>query len=530
MCFISLKVALGITFGDYNARLPIFVCECKNYYLALRKPAELTIWRSNPSQLFFCHQPVSTNMRISLEPVTDPKEAQSFSLGEQIRRITQEKGSFSHLTEESLAKEIQSPSDSSELAQEDDSTDEPRQKLVAAVRTALNESALSLDFVSLLISGLRPQSGASSMSPALKRQVPIGTLGCDTIKTEQISINKDKPGAGWKLIALQNASKYLQDASVRLKGEAEKEARFWNQLLDTVKAGEVIVKTGRGKMRGLNVKFGFADSGSSYFEAGTGKLLRGEDGSAVFKPKSAIEKKVVRVTSYSSDDQVIGCGFVECKSDKELSTARNYLFEEELFFQLQQEARSLGSHRVSLTHDRIVCELFEGRLEIDLVDEDVASNEEIPKDKQAQLICHLLHLLLCYYFAQTLEKRQSVPEPLDSTKSTNESHVLNVLRPVLAHMQHAKLSARAVRLAEMVIANSSIETAKQTVDGGLADLIFTSPETRVHITSAETQLELLVRSPLTSDEATFQAICGNSTGEFYDLTELEIWLKGVALA
>lgn len=464
-------------------------------------------------------------MRISLEPTDDPEETQKIPLGEQIRRITQEKGSFANLTEDGLAKEIRSPVEEEENSTEETPEEGPRQKLIAAVRSALNESALSLDFVSLLISGLRPQSGASSMSPALKRQVPIGTLGCDTIKKEQNSINKTRPGTGWKLIALENASKHLRDSSVRLQDEAEKEARFWNELLQTVMDGEVVVKTNRGKMKGLNVKYGFEESGSTFFENGTGQLVRGADGSVVFKTKSAAEKKVVRVRSFSGDGEEIGCGFIASEAKTEIQTARNHLFEQELFFQLQQEARSLGAYKVNLECDSIVCESFDGRLEIDFVEEALALG---PKDHQAQLVCALLHLILCHYYSENLKKQQSIPEPLESNKPANPLKTYAILRPVLSHMQQAKLAVRAVRLIEMILPNSKIVSTRSIADESLSDVVFTPPETSVRIT-AETEIKLLVRSPLSSG-AVFIATCDGFKAELYDLTELEIWLKGKALA
>lgn len=464
-------------------------------------------------------------MRISLEPMDDPEVTQKVPLGEQIRRITQEKGSFANLTEEGLAEDIQSPVETEEKPAEEGLEEGPRQKLIAAVRSALNESALSLDFVSLLISGLRPQSGASSMSPALKRQVPIGTLGCDTIKKEQTSINKTRPGAGWKLIALENASKHLRGSSVRLQGEAEKEARFWNELLQTVMGGEVVVKTNRGKMKGLNVKYGFEESGSTYFGTGTGKLIRGADGSVVFKTKSTQEKKIVRVRSFSGDGEEVGCGFIGAEAQTELQTARNYLFEEELFFQLQQEARTLGAYRVLLESDTIVCESFEGRLEIDFVEESMALG---PKDQLAQLLCALLHLILCYYYSENLKKQQSTPEPLESTKKSDQPRIYSILRPLLSHMHQAKLAARAVRLAEMILPNSKIDSTRSIADETVSDILFTPPESHVRIT-AETEINVLVRSPL-SPGAVFIARCDGFKAELYDLTELEMWLKGKALA
>lgn len=141
---------------------------------------------------------------------------------------------------------------------DDDSFEKSRQKLRFLIEVAQGESALSQDFVSLLMSGLKPASGTTSMSPYLKANVPTGSLNADS--SQPIS-NEDDPfvSAGWKLVSLENAASDLKTAAQRLDLETSKEVSYWKSVLSIASNGEVLFKLRKGDTRDLSIKYGFAD-------------------------------------------------------------------------------------------------------------------------------------------------------------------------------------------------------------------------------------------------------------------------------
>jgi len=292
---------------------------------------------------------------------------------------------------------------------------ERKEKAVKDVDTALNESSLSLDFVSLLISSLRPAAGSLSMSPKLKQSVKTGSLSSVGIKphardSAEIVAARDRKdkvvGRGWKLQSLSQAAQDLRLAAERLKSEVSKEEVYWSNMLKLVHSDEVIIpinpSDGRSAKQ-IGVKYGFGDAGSMYYDRGIGLLRKDNDtGKMYFERQrsstqvrgiqsttsSESEKLVVirlykhASTSQSSDDSSFNATLVgeasaidsvpEQTGDNDgpgsslagkskvlcdIERARFFLFEEELFYQLVKEAATLGALQVKVESESIVVEL-----------------------------------------------------------------------------------------------------------------------------------------------------------------------------
>lgn len=447
-----------------------------------------------------------------------------------------------------------------------------RQELLQLVRSALNESALSLDFVSLLMSSLRPQVAATSQSPLLKQMVPQGSLSADSLHT-RIPEEDHLVGAGWKLQALDTASSQLEVAAKRLTSEAYKEEVYWNRILDTVSHGEVLFKIRNGDNRGLGVKYGYADSGSEYPDRGIAIVKRGPDGIPAYKFEVPRTRNAVRVTLYdtSSGDRVrVGSSAqIELLPDEaanaEIRNSRTLLFEEELFFEMVKEARQLASHRITVDNNRITCTLFDEVLEIEYAElqateqddnnnnSDANDNVDTEQDKteksaggavstRADCIATTFRLLLCYAHRRRLEKRRELPAPL-SSKSTPPSTRLFILRPLLAHLQHNKIVKRTRRLLEMILADqngSELSVAPDVLgeeqSPPLGRLMYPPRSTfTVKVTSPHPMaITVKTSSPLQSHIPLYEATAVEVPGEasksrasFYELTELEDWLHWI---
>jgi mediator of RNA polymerase II transcription subunit 17 len=511
--------------------------------------------------------------RISIEPQVKDEllsfDDDSLPLGQIIKRITHERGSFTELTEESLLHEIeaaqmldtkdedglfheelsmdnQSSSNSDENSgeasssvgtsagsaptngsnnykdlnvisnggssngaangafndEEDDadlSFDQVRHELLSLVSVAHNESALSQDFVSLLMSCLRPAAGTTSMSPHLKQFIPVGSLNADNSKPSDMD---DDPlvAAGWKLQALDHSASLISRAAKRLQNEAEKEELYWENVLSIVSFGEVLFKIRKGDMRGLGIKYGYGDAGSQYYDKGVATLRRKADGTMSFQTGLNKRTKVVRVSLYSvvNGERVFEGSskspeiLPERSVQNEIINARNLLFEEELFFEMAKEARGLVSHRVRIVNGKIVVKLFDEILEIEFVspeptaDEDgkdatleestnetnennITTNEDnknnmaedeemtdappaVKISRRASLISTTFHILLCYAHRKNLETKASVPKPLN-TKEKKSKSALYILRPLIAHILHHKIIARTHKTIELISQN-----------------------------------------------------------------------------
>ncbi|ANB12486.1 Srb4p [Sugiyamaella lignohabitans] len=301
--------------------------------------------------------------------------------------------------------------------------EQARIELVQLIRTAQNESALSLDFVSLLLSCLRPAAGTTSMSPHLKQHVAVGSLGADAL---WIQPQEEDPivGAGWKVQSLGEASKQLKNAASRLRGEVVKEKKYWDAVMKTVvNDGEVMFKIRRGDARGLGLKYGFGDSGSEYRDKGLAMVRRKPDGELSFRFDRTKQRKAVRVVLYditSGEKVPIGTStpaslLVEDRVENEIKNARMILFEEELFFEMVQEARLLSSYKITVSDNVISVNLFDELLEIEYADLSHTHPAEGLPQLKADLICNALHILLSYSHKRRLEKRRAVPAPLTKT-------------------------------------------------------------------------------------------------------------------
>lgn len=493
---------------------------------------------------------------------------EKITLGQIIPRITQERGSFASITEEALLQEIEGgkqeqnneDTEMHDVGDEEDDTgkvsglkrehfDQARQDLVQLVRQAHNESALSLDFVSLLLSCVRPAAGTASMSPHLKQHVAVGSLGADLLVAgsteEDLAVL-----AGWKVQALQKSCNLLKESGNRLKAEVTKEARYWDSVLEITNSGEVLYKIRKGDARGLGIKYGFGDAGSEYRDKGVAIVSRRSDGNIAFTTKKPITNKIIIVTLYdTSSGEKVKVGSSTRTSlipnfnvQNEIRNARNLLFEEELFFEMVREARLLLSHKVTIG-DRIVINLIDEIIEIGYVSPFEETAEfRIPSQK-ADLLCSAFHLLLCYAHRRNLEKQRSKPLPLrPKLKQALSSHPLFILRPLIAHMQHHKVVQRTSRLLEMILEshqNASLEvesySRSEHENAYLGRLLY--PPISKYVLTTENGLTVTIRtsSPLQSYTPLYDVTASLASDEtkvisksgFYELSELEDWVSWI---
>ncbi|EGV66069.1 RNA polymerase II mediator complex subunit [Yamadazyma tenuis] len=416
-----------------------------------------------------------------------------FSVEEIIPKILLERKSFLSLTEEGLQKESEglsfgidavdtedatetSPSDGGEETKENDSSEldqihDIKMNLSKNINLALNETSLALDLVSLLLSATKPSLAKSTISPHLAKNVPLGSFSSDRLTPEENApkndVNVNKIGQGWKYESLSKIKSLFSNKREELQLQGQKEKVYWNQINKVLSNNEILLKMRdpADKSKSIGVKYGYGDSGSSYHDKGIAILRRNpKTGELTFAPvlesnNKLINKtfKYVKVKILSKvDDEYTLTGqskfefnFKDDSAGRlitDIEKARFFIFEEDLFFQLTREARTLINYNVSIIADKIIIEVNNEIIEIETISYDetseddtdrlyLAANEQSSQnDLKCQLILNYLKIMLCGYFKYNLNLKQKIPTSFTKFKQNN-SHPL-ILRPLIGHFKH----------------------------------------------------------------------------------------------
>lgn len=400
------------------------------------------------------------------------------TISELIPRILIERDSFLNITEESLQEEIHNEGNEADSLiegndgelEEDPIETFQKQKndLSKNINTALNETSLSLDFVSLLISSVKPNLAKSTISPHLTKNVPLGSLNSDRlINEEDEKLNEGSRsnfdlGVGWKLQSLNKITTLFRSSSESLNEQVLKERKYWNQINLVVSNNELLFKLRDpiNNVKSIGVKYGYGDSGSNFHDKGLGILRKNDtSGDIKFIPltnhnkiNSKIYKYIkIKILSKIDDDFMLtGQSTFDKNFDSNLindiEKARYFLFEEDLFFQLTREAKSLINYNVSIISNKIIIEINNEIIEIESVVYD-ESNDDILKNyyqnintysslnnERCFLILKYLKIMLCCYYKYNLKLKQKIPTSLTKWKQSN-SHPL-ILRPMLGNIRH----------------------------------------------------------------------------------------------
>lgn len=364
------------------------------------------------------------------------------------------------------------------------------------INSALNETSLSLDFVSLLLSTVKPNIGKSTMSPHLSKSVPIGSLNSDRLSNNTDTSkykNSAIIGQGWKLESLNKITNSFKNASLRLNEQVLKEKRYWDMINLVLRNHEILYKTRdpANGSRAIGVRYGYGDSGSSYHDRGLAILRKdNQTGEISFNPVSSTNKitnkvyKYIRVKILSKiDDDYMLTGqsifennFINTSKYgiiNDIEKARFFLFEEDLFYQLTREAKYLINYNVLIIANKIIIEVNNEIIEIESIIYDENNEDELSNyyqninqlssinNKKAQSILTLLKLMLCCFYKYNLKLKQKIPTAITKWKQSN-SHPL-ILRPLLGHIRHEINVQNMLNILESHL-NEFKEKVKLTID------------------------------------------------------------------
>ena len=124
--------------------------------------------------------------------------------------------------------------------------------------------------MSLLLSKYSTSQSQATLSPFLKQNLPLGSLGGEVIQAPQVSElekrNAKLASIGWRMKSLNSAADSLLKSASRLEKEVAKETRYWSQALAVKEKGWSLSRLPREKHT-LGVRYGFAEG-----ETSNGKL------------------------------------------------------------------------------------------------------------------------------------------------------------------------------------------------------------------------------------------------------------------
>ncbi|KAL8648988.1 MAG: hypothetical protein Q9226_005765 [Calogaya cf. arnoldii] len=406
-----------------------------------------------------------------------------------IARINEQRGSFRNITEASLEEEIQAAkagesedpqADNNSLADGEDEKAKgeefalAKEDIIKRVAEAYNTSSQALDLVSLLLTSHTPKVAEATVSPYVKQMIPFGSLGAEimqaTKEAEPEETSHDSVGLGWRMRSLTRSADSLLGSATRLEQELKRESTYWQQVLEVKQAGWPVARL-PGDRQTLGVRFGFGEAYAEFRERGLVALRRDADGNIDldhgqrWQGEKRIRVRVVKDGRVLAERPTISMGDDKSLSQR-LLRARNSIFDEELYHELNREARNLVSHEVRCVggHIRFPYD-DESQIEVSLVDIEM---EEPPNASSEDTtipaaVAITLRLLLTHAHRQNLQRRSQPPPPI--TDTPNARPLYSLLRPILEILQHQS-TRRTVQ--------SELDTLRNAVSA--AGLSFTSVE------------------------------------------------------
>jgi mediator of RNA polymerase II transcription subunit 17, fungi type len=381
-------------------------------------------------------------------------------IGEFISRINTE-GGFRNITETELreeikaqeegrdldngdgASEVESRSDEEEEADKAKPIEQTKMEVIRQIDQAHQSAMQCLDFVSLLLSKDNPNVAGASMSQALRDLVGIGTMGASKLDDSNFTearANEDRAVAtGWRMMGISRTVDSLIAAAERLEKEITLETDYWADVLAVSENGWAVSAMPEAPHT-LGVRFGFSEAAPEYRDNSVAPLLRNEDG-ALRLSHGRVGRGSQRIrVMVQRGGEVIGRSILPATisdnaplQDRVLE-ARNTIFSQELWYELNREARTLVSFGVQSDGTSITYDL-DASSKITITIEDLGDAEgplePSPDGKLAEMTTLALHLYLIYAHRLSYDKRTQALQQAPSRINLP----YNLLRPLISRFE-----------------------------------------------------------------------------------------------
>ncbi|TRX90013.1 hypothetical protein FHL15_009114 [Xylaria flabelliformis] len=406
----------------------------------------------------------------SLRPwPTGDKKPQN--LAEFISRVNAQPGGFRDVNEARLRREIQEKQqesleddgmDTSEGDDDDDEVEEvkgktalvAREEFLKKVDFAHQSAMLALDSISLLLSKEIPVQAGTTLSPALRDLVGIGTLGASKLKepnvTEDQIRNDLSVATGWRVMGTNNMVDSVLAAAERLEKEIELETKYWADVLAVSDDGWTVCALPQEPYT-LGVRFGFSESAPEFRNSSVAPLIRNDDGTiklGVGKIGGGTQR--IRITVKNKKGGIIidqsplpGRIPDDAPLKDRVREARNTIFHQELWYELNREARVLLAHDVYYDGAAITWRQSpdaEFIFTIEDLEEQDDTNANFSEGIRSSTAAYcFLQFLLFQSHRQNYHKRTSLSPSARQTDSNNATY--NILRSFISRFEYFRNSA-----------------------------------------------------------------------------------------
>ncbi|KAK0729995.1 subunit 17 of mediator complex-domain-containing protein [Lasiosphaeris hirsuta] len=383
------------------------------------------------------------------------------SIAEFIQRVNAEPGGFRALNQGELRRQIEAKNkpdgdvDMDDVPEVDNAAKArelitARDELLKNINIAHRTAMSTLDLISLLLSKETPVQAAATLSPELRNLVGIGSLGATTLDAPtaltQSRIPDNKMAAiGMRLLAVNKAADSLESASRRLKTEIGLETTYWNEVREASERGWSVFRHPE-EPHTMGVKFGFSSTAPDFKANSIAPMRRAEDGTVRLEHgRLAGVSKHLQVT-ISQHDKVVGQSPLPCPLQDHVKEARDTVFAQELWHELNREGRTLLAHDVRLRKDAVVyTDNAKRTVSFRLVTleeaDDQRSVEPKPGDAEAERINNILHLLLINAHRHNEFKRSEQGIP---SANRGPTPPYNLLLPLITDRKHEEVMSQCI--------------------------------------------------------------------------------------
>ncbi|KAI1334722.1 subunit 17 of mediator complex-domain-containing protein [Xylariaceae sp. FL0016] len=394
-------------------------------------------------------------------PVADKRPK---NLAEFVTRIYEEDGpeGFQKLDQTKLRQEIEArkqgtiQDDSSDTSSEDGSTQETEQpksiealrgEVLEGIQVALTNASSALECVSLLLSKEQPVQAGTTISEGTRQLVPIGTLGASRLKEPNVTpaqVQEETAIAtGLRIMGTNKMVDSVMAAAKRLEKEMELEAKYWADILAVSEDGWAICSLPQ-EPHTLGVRYGFAESAPKFRNNSIAPLRRNADG-AVHLGLGPIGGGSQRVRlTIKRGDTIVDQSPLPARiqdnaplSDR-VREARNTIWHQELWFELNREARSLLAYHVFYDGPSIVWKQNEQITHIytleDLGEPDSTHMDLSTRSCSCTASWSYMQFLLWQGHRQNYNRRTNFA-PLPA-KAETVNYPFSIIRAVIARIMH----------------------------------------------------------------------------------------------
>jgi mediator of RNA polymerase II transcription subunit 17, fungi type len=336
---------------------------------------------------------------------------------------------------------------------------------------------LALDFVSLLLSKEAPVQAGTTLSPALRDLVGIGTLGASKLKepnvTEAQKHDDLSVATGWRVMGINNMVDSVLAAADRLEKEVDNEAKYWDDVLAVSDDGWTVCALPQ-EPHTLGVRFGFAESAPDFRNNSIVPLLRNDDGTiklGVGQVGGGCQR--IRITVKRAGQVIDQSPLPERTSDDaplnaRVREARNTIFHQELWYEINREVRMLLAHDMYYDGPAIVWKRDkETEMVFTLEDLGELDNAHVNFGEgigSASAAYSFLQFLLFQSHRQNYHKRTSLSPAVRQSEPNSTYHIMRSLIARFEFFQNVEDIARHLNklvrtLRHAGISSASISTA-----------------------------------------------------------------------